>query len=66
MKKSEKKPICKMVGQNGNVFNLMGLANRAMKNAGKEAEGKTMLARVMKSGSYGEALRIMGEYVDIR
>lgn len=66
MEKSEKKPICKMVGQDGNVFFLMGLAQRAMKKAGKEEECKTMLERIMKSGSYGEALRIMGEYVDIR
>jgi hypothetical protein len=66
VEKKQKKPICKMVGQDGNVFNLMGLANRAMKKAGKVEEGIAMLARVMKSGSYGEALRIMGEYVDIR
>lgn len=57
------KPIAKMVGQNGNVFNLIGIAQRALNKVGKKVEADEMVERVFKSHSYDEALRIMGEYV---
>jgi hypothetical protein len=59
------KPVAKMIGQDGNVFNLIGLAQRALRKDGMEAEAKELCERVFASGSYGEALRIMREYVDI-
>ena len=64
------KPECKLVGENGNVFNLMGLASRALKKAGLKDEAKEMQERIMgKEGetgaeSYDEALCIIMEYVD--
>jgi len=61
-----RKPVVQLVGQNGNVFNLVGICSRALKKAGKPEEAKAMQQRVFGCGSYEEALAIMGEYVEIR
>lgn len=64
--KAEKvKPVCKLVGQDGNIFNLMGIASHTLKQNGMADEAKEMCGRVTKSGSYCEALSIIGEYVNI-
>ncbi len=60
-----RKPVVQLVGQDGNVFNLVGICSRALKKAGLRENAKTMQERVFKSGSYEEALSIMGEYVHI-
>ena len=66
IKEAPKKPICKLIGEDGNIFNLMGVASRVLKDAGKKEEAKEMVDRATSSNSYGEALRIIGEYVEIR
>jgi hypothetical protein len=60
-----KKPKCKMVGEDGNVFNLIGLASKALYKANKGKEAEEMKKKVFKAGSYDEALAIMMEYVDV-
>jgi hypothetical protein len=59
------KPKCRLVGEDGNVFNLIGLASRALKKAGLAEQAKDMTSKVFAAGSYDEALRIIGEYVEI-
>lgn len=59
------KPVVQLIGQDGNVFNLLGICSRALKKAGSFEEAKAMQERVFKAGSYTEALSIMGEYVEI-
>lgn len=59
------KPKCKLIGENGNIFNLMGIASRTLKEAGMEKEAKEMFDKVTSSGSYLEALAIISEYVEI-
>ena len=59
------KPKCKLIGENGNIFNLMGIASRTLKEAGMEKEVKEMFDKVTSSGSYLEALAIISEYVEI-
>ena len=64
--KAEKvKPDCALIGQDGNIFNLMGIASRTLKQNGMADEAKEMCSRVTSSGSYYEALNIIGEYVNI-
>ena len=58
------KPRCKLVGENGNIFNLMGIASRTLKKAGLNEEAKEMTERIFKSESYDKALQIIMEYVD--
>lgn len=59
------KPDCELIGQDGNIFNLMGIASHTLKQNGMADEAKEMCSRVTSSGSYCEALNIIGEYVNI-
>jgi len=59
------KPKVKLVGEDGNVFNLMGLCSRALKNIGMKEESKEMCEKIMKCESYDVALAIMMEYCDV-
>jgi len=59
------KPKCKLVGQDGNVFNLIGLANRALKDAGLRDQAKEMTEKCFAAHSYDEALAILQEYVEV-
>jgi len=59
------KPRVKLVGENGNVFNLMALCSRALKNAGQEDKAKEMRDKIFSCGSYNEALAIMMDYCDV-
>lgn len=64
--KNEKvKPDCALIDQNGNIFNLMGIASRTLKQNGMAGMAKEMCSRVTSSGSYCEALNIISEYVNI-
>ena len=59
------KPKCPLIGQNGNIFNLMGIASRTLKRNGMSNESKERCSRITSSGSYDEALSIIDEYVEI-
>jgi len=61
-----KKPKCKLVGEDGNVFNLIAIASKTLKRANLGEQAKEMQERVFKSGSYEKALNIIAEYVDIQ
>lgn len=60
------KPKCKLIGENGNIFNLMGIAARTLRRAGLREEAGEMVDRITKSAkSYDEALTIIAEYVEV-
>lgn len=63
--KEKVKPDCALIGQDGNIFNLMGIASRTLRQNGMSDEAKEMCNRITSSGSYYEALGIIGEYVNI-
>lgn len=58
------KPKVKLVGQDGNIFNILGIASRALKEAGYADEAKEMQTEDFASDSYEEALAIVLQYVD--
>ena len=60
-----KKPKAKLIGVDGNIFNLIGIASRSLKRAGQNDKATEMSKRVMNSGSYDEALSIIMEYVEV-
>lgn len=60
-----KKPKVKLIGENGNVFNLMGICSKALKRNGLEEEAKEMSNKIWGCDSYDEALQIMMEYCDV-
>lgn len=59
------KPKCKLVGADGNIFNLLGIASRALTRAGLREQVQEMLNRAIKSESYDKALQIIMEYVEV-
>ncbi len=59
------KPDCALIGQDGNIFNLVGIASRTLRRNDMAEQAKEMADRVFASGSYYEALNIIGEYVNI-
>lgn len=61
----KEKPECPLIGQDGNIFNLMGIASKTLRKNGMSEEAKEMSNRIIASGSYDEALNIIGEYVNI-
>ena len=54
-----------LVGQDGNIFNIVGIVTREMKRNGLQKESEELNNRVFGAESYEDALRIMSEYVDI-
>ena len=59
------RPNCQLVGQNGNVFNIIGLVSKALKKAGQTEKAKEFMAKAFKAGSYEEVLQLAEEYVEI-
>lgn len=59
------KPECQLIGANGNIFNLVGIASKTLKKAGLPEQAKQMTERVFASASYEEALSIIMDYVEI-
>jgi hypothetical protein len=61
-----KKPEAKLIGENGNIFNLMGIARRALLKAGQDKQAAEMTERIKSTAeSYDEALAIIWEYVEV-
>jgi len=58
------KPDCPLIGQDSNVFNLIGIAARTLRQNGLADQAKEMSARAFASGSYDQALGIITEYVN--
>lgn len=61
----QKKPDCKLIGEDGNIFNLMGIASRTLRQNGMAEQAVEMRDRIRASGCYDEALCIIGEYINI-
>jgi len=59
------KPRVKLVGEDGNVFNLMAICSRALKNAGQSDKASEMVKKITNCGSYDEALAIMMDYCEV-
>ena len=67
LEKSElgvEKPSCPLIGQDGNIFAIMGRASRLLKSSGQGDKAKEMRDRVMSCDSYQKALSIVSEYVE--
>ena len=57
------RPLCPIIGADGNIFNILGMASRTLKENGMPDEAKEMYSRVTSSGSYEQALCIITEYI---
>ena len=61
------KPDCELIGQNGNIYNLLGIASRTLRENGMEQQAREMFKRITGGScrDYYQALGIIGEYVNI-
>ena len=60
------KPKCALIGEDGNIFHLMGMASRTLKRNGMSEEATEMCNRITGGAkSYDEALMILQDYVEI-
>lgn len=60
------KPRCALIGEDGNIFNLMGKVSRTLKRNGMQEEATEMRNRITRGEkSYEDALMILQDYVEI-
>jgi hypothetical protein len=59
------KPICKLIGEDGNILNLIGIARMTLRDVDELDKADEMTERVLQSSSYDEALRVIMEYVEV-
>lgn len=62
---SNKKPNCPLIGQDGNIFNLMAIASRTLREHDMAEQATEMCERIRNCGNYYSALVVIGEYVNI-
>ena len=58
------RPKMQLIGQDGNIFAIMGRASRLLTDYGQADKAKEMRDRVMSCDSYQKALSIVSEYVE--
>ena len=58
------KPKMQLVGQDGNIFSILGHASRLLCRNGQSEQASEMSRRVFNSHSYEDALSIISEYVE--
>lgn len=58
------KPKAPIIGADGNIFNLLGIASRTLKEHNLAEEAQEMAKRVFNSKDYNHALSIISEYVE--
>lgn len=61
-----KKPICRLVGTDGNVFAIIGTVSRALKNAKQHGKAAEWTQKAMQCGSYDEVLQLLHNYVEVQ
>ena len=59
------KPDCPLIGRNGNIFNLIGIASQTLRQHDMEEQAAEMFNRITQCQSYDSALNIIGDYVNI-
>ncbi len=55
----------RLTGEDGNIFNLLGIALRALRGGGHGELCKPLIEAVTSSKSYEEALCRIAEYVEV-
>ena len=57
------KPVCKLVGTDGNVFSIIGKVSKTLKRAGQQDRAKEFTSKAFKAKSYDEVLAMLFDYV---
>ena len=59
------KPDCPLIGEDGSIFHIMGIASEALRENGMQEQAEEMRSRIFQRQSYDSALSIIGDYVNI-
>jgi hypothetical protein len=59
------KPICKLIGMDGNVFSIVGEACRVLRVAGQAEQAKRLAVDILNTTGYGEVLTVIQKYVEV-
>lgn len=63
------KPECKLIGANGNVFNLIAIVRKTLRDEGLEDELKLfheeLLTLIDNGGTYDDVLNLFNEFVEV-
>ena len=59
------KPRCKLSGKDGNVFFIMGLVAKTLKQAKQKELAEEFLAKAQKCRNYDEVIALTFDYVDV-
>ena len=60
----KQRPKMNLIGEDGNIFAILGRASRLLRENGQPEKAKEMSDRVYQSGNYYRALHIISEYVE--
>lgn len=63
--KRVEKPICKLIGVDGNVFNLAGVVSRTLKDNDLPDQAQEVWDKLKECKSYDEALQLFMQYVEV-
>lgn len=59
------KPECKLLGKDGNVFNIIGLVVKALQRTGLKEQAEEFKEKAFACNSYNEVLSLTMKYVDV-
>ncbi len=62
----KKKPIVRLIGRDGNAFNILGLCRRAARQAGWTQEQIDAVMQEMRSGDYDHLLQTALTHFEVR
>ena len=60
-----RKPPCRLIGTDGNVFSIIGRVRRALVADGQEDRAREFVEKAFRSGSYDAVLQLCLEYVEV-
>lgn len=59
------KPICQLVGTDGNVFSIIGKISKTLRRARLSEQADEFTNKVFDAGSYDEVLQLAFKYVEV-
>lgn len=61
-----KRPKVQLTGEDGNVFGIIGLVARALRDADLPDQAKEFTQKAMSAESYNHVLGLCSEYVEVQ
>jgi len=59
------KPVCKLVGTDGNVFHIINKVSDCLRKAGRKEQASEFIDKAFKAPSYDRVLQLCLEYVEV-